>query len=472
MNSEKALSIATADGPILVEDPALKNMIAYVEQGKYNSAIQWIQNKSKEEEQVVSRSETFEAYPADGAYAFTQVLRQVYGWIEQRPIQTFFGPKPPVMLVVEKADGKVEVPWGEVKVPNIDGSMHLHAVNEHGVWKFAISAEVKKKHIHLVKELCEKTRKYVAGHSIYRGQALRLEWLETAPTAFTKGESGFDTPRFMAPTGLMKSDLVLPQVTYEEINATVFSLIENSERARRMGVPTKRLVLAAGPYGTGKTLTATITAELCRKHGRTFLYLRDVRHLADAIYFAQQYAPACVFAEDIDIVTDAEDVDLISNTIDGVDTKQLDVLFILTTNHVNAIPKKFLRSGRSDMIIKYTPPDYEAAAKLIMKYGSDTINHDLFTFEDALEIGADLASVEMIPASIREVVERAKLFALAYDRTMITRVDLERAAHGVKEQCELQAEKRPEVLPPHMEVQGVMIRMKDKTVAAQVVSRK
>lgn len=467
---KKALSIASADGVVEVQDPALKNMIEYIKQGKYNKAIQWVQNKSKEEEQIVSRTDVFDAYPADGANAFTEVLKHVYGWIEQRPIPaTFFSKeKPPVMLVVEKSDGRTEVPWGIIKVPNIDGQMTLFATNDHGIWKFAIKADVKKKHVHLVKALCEMTRQYVLENSIYRGQPLRLEWLEEEPTMFTSGESGFDTPRFMAPTGMTKSDLVLPVVTYEEIDATIFSLIEHSDRARRMGVPTKRLVLAAGPYGTGKTLTATITAELCRQHGRTFLYLRDVRHLADAIYFAQQYAPACVFAEDIDTVTDPEQVDLISNTIDGVDTKSLDVLFILTTNHVNAIPKKFLRSGRSDMIVKYTPPDAEAAARLILKYGASTLDKS-FTELDALDIGTDLARSEMIPASIREVVERAKLFASAKDRVLINKLDLERASHGVKEQCEMLSEKRPDVLPANMELQGVMIRMKNKDAAPEVL---
>ena len=457
MDNNKSLSLNVTQD-LIVTDPALKNMIQYVNIGKYNDAIKWIQNKSKEEEQVVSRSEKFDAYPADGAVAFHEVLRRVYGWIEQLPIPGFWGDKPPQMLVVEVAPGvHREIPWGRIAVPNIDGEMHLGAVNEHGVWKFQITGTVKKKHVHLVNGLCEQTRQHLREHSIYRGQPVKLEWVEEDATMFTPGSEGFDTPRFMPPTGLWKGDLVLPRFTYEEINATIFSLIENSNRARVMGVPTKRLVLAAGPYGTGKTLTATITAELCRKHKRTFIYLRDVEHLADAIYFAQHYAPACVFAEDIDRVKDVDAIDKISNTIDGVDTKQMDVLFILTTNHVDQIPKKFLRSGRSDMIIEFTPPDAEAAGRLIMKYSEGT-RDDTVTIEDAVEIGADLASVAMIPASIREVVERSKLFALAYDRHFISKVDLERAAHGVKKQCEMLNEKRPATLPAHLEEVGTIVR--------------
>lgn len=457
MSKTKLQTVANAT---TVTDPAMLNMLDYVGKGKYNEAIKWIQNKAKEEEQVVSRTDIFDAYPADGAHAFTEVLKGVYGWIEQRPIPaTFFSAeKPPVMLVVETGhDTRTEVPWGEVKVPNIDGSLFLGAVNEKGIWKFRLTGQVKKKHVGALKELCDKTREYLKTGSIYKGHALRLEWKEEQATMFTEGESGFDTPIFMRPTGMTKADLVLPAIIAEEVNATIFSLIENAERARKMGVPTKRLVLAAGPYGTGKTLTATVTAELCEKHGRTFIYLREVEHLADAIYFAQQYAPACVFAEDIDRVKDIDRIDQISNTIDGIDTKALDVLFILTTNHVKEIPHKFLRSGRSDMIIQYQPPDAEAAATLIMKYAGKTLD-PAFTREDAVEIGKRLAEAQMIPASIREVVERSKLFALAYDRSVITRVDLERASHGVLEQCAMLTEKRDGGLPAYFTEVGVMVR--------------
>lgn len=445
-----------------VSDPAEKQILSYIRAGKYNNATKWVQNKKAEAEQIVSRTDVFDAYPSDGANAFTEVLKKVYGWIEQKPIPaTFFSPEqPPAMLVVELANGRTEVPWGIIEVPNIDGKMTLFAINDQGMWKFAITAAVKKKHIDLVKNLCEKTREYLREESIYRGQAIRLEWHEEQPTPFTPGESGFDTPRFMSKTGLTKSDIVLPEQTYDEVNASIFSLIENSTAAKRMGIPTKRLVLAAGEYGTGKTLCATITAELCRDFGRTFIYLRDVTHLAEAIYFAQQYAPACVFAEDIDIVTDTETIDAISNTIDGVDTKGLDVLFILTTNHVNRIPKKFLRSGRSDMIIKFPPPDAQAAARLISRYGGLTLDRS-FTNEDSLKIGTMLAKAEMIPASIREVVERSKLFALAKNRRTITANDLERAAIGVLEQCAMLKEQRPNRLPDYMVEVGTMVQYKE-----------
>lgn len=463
MGSKKSLALSIDhEKDMQVSDPAEKQILAYIRAGKYNNAIKWVQNKKTEEEQIVSRTEVFDAYPSDGAYAFTEVLKKMYGWVEQKPIPaTWFSPeKPPRMLVVELPYGRTEVPWGEIAVPNIDGSMHLMAVNEHGVWKFAIRADVKKKHIASVKVLCEMTREHVREKSIYRGQAVRLEWVEEEPTLFTQGEEGFDTPRFMAKTGLTKSDIVLPEQTWDEVDASIFSLIANAKLAKEMGIPTKRLCLAAGPYGTGKTLCATITAEICREHRRTFIYLRDVTHLADAIYFAQQYAPACVFAEDIDIVKDTETIDAISNTIDGVDTKGLDVLFILTTNHVDRIPQKFLRSGRSDMIIKFAPPDTKAAAQLILKYGGATFDLD-FTEEDALKVGAVLSGAEMIPASIREVVERSKLFALAKGRRRITRIDLERAANGVLEQCEMLKEKRPNIIPDHMEQTGIVVRVKE-----------
>lgn len=459
---------------ITVNDPAIKNVIQYIHEAKYNDAIKWIQNKAKEEEQVVAINDVFDAYPADGAHAFTQVLRQVYGWIEQKPVEGFWGPEPPQMIVVETGfNSRVEVPWGKVAVPNIAGTMSLSAKNDKGVWKFMLAAEVKKKDIEKVKDLCARTREYVRTDSIYRGQPVRLAWSETKGNAFTAGAGGFDTPRFMQPSGLQISDLILPEFTFEEIRATIFSLIRNAEKAAAMGVPRKRLVVLAGPFGTGKTLTATITAELCREMKRTFLYLTDVKHLADAIYFAQQYSPACVFAEDIDHINEQPAlVDGVSNAIDGIDSKGIDVLFILTTNYIERLPQKFLRNGRSDMIITFTPPDTDATARLIVKYGGETLE-DEFGYDEAIQVAGPLADFQMIPASIREVVERAKLFALAYNRTRISKVDLVRASHGVIEQAKLMAPKQPDLLPEHLEEFGMLVRSKnggaiEKTVATTV----
>ena len=81
----KALNIASTSEDVIVSDPAMKNMLAYVDKGKYDEAIKWIQNKKVENEQVVTISDKFDAYPADGAHAFTEVLKKTYGWVEQLP---------------------------------------------------------------------------------------------------------------------------------------------------------------------------------------------------------------------------------------------------------------------------------------------------------------------------------------------------------------------------------------------------
>jgi SpoVK/Ycf46/Vps4 family AAA+-type ATPase len=71
-------------------------------------------------------------------------------------------------------------------------------------------------------------------------------------------------------------------------------------------VPLKRGVLLEGPYGTGKTLTAFVTAKKCVENGWTFIMLDRVAALKEALTFARMYAPAVVFAEDIDRSVEGE----------------------------------------------------------------------------------------------------------------------------------------------------------------------
>lgn len=462
--AKKPIDPVVVDDAIIVDDPAMKNMVNYLKQAKYVEAIDWIQKKAAEDEQVVRVPRVFNFYPTDGAVAFYEVLRKKYGWIEQLPERTFWGKKPPAMVTVETPQGRFEVPWGDVAVPGIEGKFTIHSKQEDGMWKFGILCEVKQKHRQPARELMDLVAERLLTHSIYRGQAISLKWEEEEPTMFTNGNAGFALPKFIEPSGFMPNDLILPIEIYEEVDATIFSLIRNSEEARRMGIPTKRLVLLAGPYGVGKTLTAAIVAELCRKVGRTFVNLADVAHLADATRFLVPYSPACIFAEDVDAVDDEDTMDLIANTIDGIDTKNLDIIFVLTTNHPEEIPDKFLRPGRSDMVIRFTHPDAEACARLIMRYGGATLQ---CSFEEAELVGVEMARAQMIPASVRECVERSKLFALRRGETFINAADLHRAALSVSKQLDLLKKQKVSDIPDHMEEVGRMIRPKNGVYAAQ-----
>ena len=82
-------------------------------------------------------------------------------------------------------------------------------------------------------------------------------------------------------------------------------------------------------------------------------------------------------------------------------------MVLFTSNNADHIHEAMRRPGRIDTFIKIDPPDALAVDKLLRLYGRGRIAAS----EDLREVCTMLAG--QIPAVVREVVERAKLAAVA-----------------------------------------------------------
>lgn len=357
------------------------------------------------QEEVIVR-ETVPVFPWDGAHALSRLLTKKYGWAPAVPIPGFFGDKPPEMKSIEIAFGVVEqVPWGRFELPGISGFIQTDAKSEDGQLLFEIIAKVKRDDERVVRELFAELREYAVANSIYRGKALSIQFFNT------DGEK-LDIPvvKFMD-TNVDETKLVYSQDVTNAIETNLFTPITRLDDCKLNGVPTKRGVLLGGVYGTGKTLAAKVAAKLAVQVGVTFLYTKAANELVHAITFGRLYEkPAVViFCEDIDRVTDgtrSAAMDDILNTIDGIDSKNSNVIVVLTTNNMEGINQAMLRPGRLDAVINVTPPDAEAVQRLLRVYGGDAIAAN----EDLTRAGEVMAG--NIPAVIAEVVQRAKLAQL------------------------------------------------------------
>ena len=114
------------------------------------------------------------------------------------------------------------------------------------------------------------------------------------------------------------------------------------------------------------------------------------------------------------------------------------MMLVLTTNHIEKIDKALLRPGRFDAIISILPPDAETAIRLIKVHA-----------RDLLDDSVDLTEVSTIiegwtPAAIREVVERAKMGMIQFNRTTLIGDDLLATADAMKRHIALLEEKEPE----------------------------
>lgn len=375
------------------------------EQMSSEEAIECLKRKIQEEQTTVSIYEEVVAYPLDGAYALMEVLKEKFGWAQAVPTPGFFGDDPPAMVTLEIGYEKwTQVIWGGFAVPGVDGRLQTGVGKVNGRPIFVIGGEVKQKHKPAVQEIADRVRAWVKSNSIYKGKAIRMKGKPTGD--FDEASA----PRFLDLSRVNPEELTFSEETARQVQTNLFTPIERTAQCREHGVPLKRGVLLEGPYGTGKTLTAYVTAKKCEDNGWTFIYLDNVLALKDAMLFARQYAPAVVFAEDIDRVVTGDrstKIDDILNNIDGVDSKHQELIVILTTNYVEKIEKAMMRPGRLDAVISVTTPDARAAEKLVRLYSHGRVPKE----EDLAEVGKELAG--QIPAVIREVVERSKLYAIS-----------------------------------------------------------
>jgi len=335
----------------------------------------------------------------------------------------------------------VQVPWGQMQIPGVEGYLETGFSIVKGRPVFTLNGVVKRKNEKEVAEVARQMRLFLKTNSIYRGKAIRIDFpdLEDATSL-----QDFE-PEFLDLSNVRPEELIFSDDVQANIQANLFTPILHSDTCRKAGIPLKRGVLLAGPYGTGKTMTAYVAAKYAEDNGWTFLYLKDVNDLAIAIQFAKMYGPSVIFAEDLDNALGTSqrntDVNGILNTIDGVDTKDSEIIVVLTTNHVDRINKAMLRPGRLDAVINVMPPNGEAAVKLVHQYARGLLKTD----DDFTNVSKLLNG--KIPAVIREVVERAKLAAIAAAPTedlIITAKALEIAAKSMSGQLALLTPQEPD----------------------------
>lgn len=332
----------------------------------------------------------------DAAYAVFRVLVREYGFAHS-------GEGAASYTVPTGPNGEtVSVPWGSFKVPGINGTLTFHADRDRrGRWGFKLIGQIKRKEEGKVRSIAAMARDLVRTDSLYKGKAIRVEFSDEDGEPISMIE-----PAFLNVSGAKEENLILSAPIQRAVATSIFTPIRHRDLCKRFGIPTKRGVLLAGTYGTGKTLTAMTAANLCEQHGWTFVYIERAGDLKDALRFAAEYAPALVFCEDADEATDGgrdEALNAILNTLDGVDTKGADIMTVLTTNNAAAIDRAMMRPGRLDDIIEFLPPDADAVSRLIRHYGAAVVDANA----SLLGVSAKLAG--QIPAVIRECVERAKL---------------------------------------------------------------
>ena len=226
-----------------------------------------------------------------------------------------------------------------------------------------------------------------------------------------------------------------------QLEANVWSLLRYSDKMEKHGVPLKRAVLFEGPYGTGKTLGAYLTAKIAVEHGWSFIYCRPGRdNLTDVMATARLYQPSCVFFEDVDTVAasgsgQSDHVTELLDLFDGIQSKGTKIMCVLTTNNVQKIHKGMVRPGRLDAVIHIGALDTAGMEKM----AKAVIDESLLSPDiDWLLVGAAMEG--FLPAFVREVLDRAMRYNMARnagDPTILKTNDFLQAADGLRPQLDL-----------------------------------
>jgi len=282
--------------------------------------------------------------------------------------------------------------------------------------------------------MCRKYRRHIEGfldviqdelnqNSIYRGRAISAE----------------ADPTFLDPYRVDKAKVVYSQEALTQLNANVWAVLDHADRLRDLGMPLKRAVLLEGQYGTGKTLTGSLTAQHAVEAGWTFILVRSSDDPYAALTTAALYAPAVVWVEDLDVLSQNKDrgeLAKLLDALDGVQAKGLEVMAGFTTNFPDAIDKAVLRPGRIDALIHIGALDAAGFEQLVRSQ----IPVDLLAKD--LDFKAITKAFEgYVPAFAVEAAGRAIRYSVARNNgapDVITTADLVGAADGLRPQFDLQ----------------------------------
>jgi len=403
------------------------------EEMPYDVAISTIQRVRDSEAQTYDVTEDVEGLPWDALTAIFRAMQELYGVVLPETMQTWFGPRNPTFLSIRtgpQPSDVIQVPFGQLSLPGWTTPIVAH-LTEDGA---RMHGKVNKKDRAGLVEIAALARTIVSTDSIYKGKAFRL---------LVDDDGDLDVnqqPEFIDLAGVTEHNMLHNELTAAIIRTSILAPLKHSAACKKHGVSLKRGILLEGVYGTGKTLTARITAKVAVDNGWTFIDLGRAQGLTSALAVAKRYQPSVVFAEDIDRFADREDEDVndLINRMDGLVPAGAELMTVLTTNNVEKIDRALLRPGRFDAVISLDTPDATTVQRLVRHYGGAELPEAI-----PLERLGDMMAGR-VPAMIEEAVKRAKLAMLVEDRDQLTEEDLLASAESMKRQAALLEAKPPE----------------------------
>lgn len=369
---------------------------------------------SRKQKRVLAREYSYDSY--DLSVAVYRVVVRIYGENSLMGLNAWgFLSIPMVFLAVDV--GPTE------KARGIQGQFRLKHVLLRGIFNVAensVSCYVKEKFQGEAERFLNEIEKELDINSIYRGKAITIN------------------REFLNLTGVSTEGIVFPSRTETLLRSQLWSIIEEPEACAAMSVYPQRKILFHGPFGSGKTLAALLTAKKGVEHKWTVIYMPPAEGLSQrsglGLAIARKYQPAIFLMEDIDHEQRRDDpygFRQVLADIDGLTSKGAKVIIVMTTNFKDKIAASILRPGRIDQMIEFELLMRDEIRDLIKKQIppdrlSDDIDWDeVFSFSSTYP-----------PAFLKGMATNAALRAVGEGKDRVTQDMLIEAAKDLRFQFE------------------------------------
>lgn len=415
------------------EEQKQKIVAACSSKMKYADVLNFIENEIEQSKKMSTFRYSIRCWRSDGAYQLNKAITEVFGVARAKQDSQPSGGESAIETIdVILADGtRTKVPYGTIDMSDLGEGSYISINYDNGAHSLEIKGNCQYKFQSLMDDIIARTRDLLATESIYKNQILEI--------------TDINKPKIMKLDGIENQLMVLSQKTEFELQP-LRSRIFYPEKCIEKGIPLKYGCLLEGKYGTGKTLYAFKLAKDAVAHNWSFIYLKDPSILAEVLRMCQVIDRSgygvVVFVEDIDQVTrgsrDAKLQDIL-NTLDGGDTKNLNVITLFTTNHIELIEPTFLRGKRIGSVITMDCLDAETAEKFVK--ASFTKEEGYVLEGDFTEVYKYIEKANIAPAFMAEIVESTKSKLIFSDDNKVTPFHIRTSVESYQRQVALAQKK-------------------------------
>ena len=399
----------------------------------YKNILAYLEAEIKQSTRMSSFNYRIHCFKDDGVYQLNRAIEMIYGAVNFKTDDSPSGGEEVMQTIdIKLATGeRIKTLYGKMALPEAGEDAHIDIAYDSEYDWLHVKGKCEFRYSSMIDEIIKTTESLLKTDSIYKNQAIELA-------------EDF-TPRIMDLSTYDREFVVLSDQAKYELQPLMSRVLHPKECLLK-GIPLKTGVLLDGAYGTGKTLQAFKIAAQAIKNDWCFIYIKDPSYLARTLRLAKTLDEngngVIIFLEDLDQIArgnrDSAMQDIL-NTLDGGDTKNMNVISIFTTNHIELIEPTFLRGKRIGSVISLGFLDRKTA----LEYITITFSKDGYKLNSKGmdEVCILIEQSNIAPAFMAEICESVKSHMIFSDSPVVNPEYIENAVKSYLRQVNIAKKK-------------------------------